>query len=96
MPRLTSPIENFATAPTAVFGPLVLALMEVAKTIVKGGKWRRGASAALSIALPVAYQASQGPLDWRVVPFVWVIAFAIAFGGHKLRNANEAASVKTA
>lgn len=79
-------------AQAVVFGPLVLVVMELLKPLVKGKAARRALSAFLSIAGPVGYQLAQGAIDWRTAPFVWVLAFAIAFAGHKLRNANEAAS----
>jgi len=74
----------------AVFGPLVLVVMELLKPLVKGRAARRVLSALLSVAGPVGYQLAQGGIDWRAAPFVWVLAFAIAFAAHKLRNANDA------
>ena len=73
----------------AVFGPVVMLATELLKPFVKGKTARRLMSAALSVGLPIAYQCSQGGVDWRTAPFVWLLAFAIAFAGHKLRNANE-------
>jgi len=94
-------------AQSAMFGPLTMLGMEIAKLWVRNtlpktdpgfaaerkriGNIRRLIQAGLSVLLPAIYQIAAGGVDWRTMPFVWLLAFAISYAGHRARNANEVA-----
>lgn len=89
-PEQIQEVAENVIALSVVFGPVVLACMEIVKLWVKKRKPRQLAAALLSVALPAAYLAITGAIPWAWSPVVMVIAWGISQGAHKLRNVNEA------
>jgi len=75
-------------------GPLGFALIEVLKPVLKSAQVRTVVAGIVCTAIAAAGIAATGKLPWAAVIPSALLAWLLAFGVHKLRNANESASAK--